>query len=409
MNKKKLTLFVLAALAVGACSAHAQTAPAPMPASPAPAAPADRIKISGHIEAGITGNAGSPKDHQNFSRLFDDRSNEPLLNQFILTAEQALDANAKGFDWGFKLQGLVGSDARFIHSLGLLDDRGIIKSTVQPDIVEAYLNTHFAVDGTAGGIDVKLGKFVTLEGAEVIDSTGNIFYSHTYIFNFGVPFNHTGALATIHATKDLDIMLGVTRGVNIGLKDNNNSLSFHGGVGLPNLAGGKLAINATTHIGPETPGDKTHNRYLSDLVAVYKVDDKLTSTTDINHAYDELAKAHGYGVAQYFAYVIDKTLTANFRGEIWRDQEGFFVAQFGNSSDPVHLLRGDNFTPDRRTVGGGSTSYGALTVGVTWKATDALVVRPELRYDTSLNGTKPFNDSKHGSMFTLGVDATWSF
>jgi hypothetical protein len=138
------------------------------------------------------------------------------------------------------------------------------------------------------------------------------------------------------------------------------------------------------------------------------VNDTLTSTTDFNHAYDAAAKAHGYGIAQYFVYTINKVLAANFRGEIWRDQEGFYVAQFGNNVDFLRLERGEA-TLDPRTVGGGNTTYGALTVGLTWKASDALVVRPELRYDTSLNDTKPFNDSKHKDMFTAGVDVTWSF
>lgn len=404
--KKLLIRLLLSFLTLGTLTLVARGADTP---AGTPTAPASRIKISGHVEVGITANPNSPDDRQNFGRFFDDRANEPLLNQFILTAEQVLDANAPGFDWGFKLQGMVGSDARFIHSLGLLDDHGLIKNTVQPDIVEAYLNTHFAVAGTAGGIDVKWGKFVTLEGAEVIDNTGNVFYSHTYIFNFGIPFNHTGALATIHATPGLDLMLGVTRGVNTTFKDNNDRLAFHGGFSLPKLAGGKLALVVSTHIGPETPRDHSHLRYLNDAVAIYKVSDSLTSITDVNYIYDELAKAKGYGVAQYFTYVINPTLTASFRGELWRDQNGFYVAQLGNSSDLVHFLRGDTFTPDPRTVGGGSTTYGALTVGFTWKAGAAIMLRPELRYDRSLNGTKPFNDSRHQGMFTAAVDVTYSF
>lgn len=373
----------------------------------ADAAPASRVKFYGHVEAGITGNLDGPKDHQNFGRLFDDRSNEPLLNQFVYTAEQTLDPAAKGFDWGFKLQGMYGSDARFIHSLGLFDDT--TDTLMQPDVVEAYLNLHFAADGTAGGVDVKVGKFVTLEGAEVIDNTGDIFYSHTYIFNFGIPFNHTGALATIHATKNLDVMLGVTRGVNTSFKDNNNALAFHGGLGLLNLADGKLTIIASTHIGPETPRDRKNYRYLNDVVAIYKVNDMLTSTTDLNYIQDDLAKAKGYGIAQYFTYMVSKTVTANFRGEIWRDNNGFYVAQIGNNTDLMHFLAGDTFTPDPRTVGGGVTTYGALTVGATWKASDSLTIRPELRYDTSLNKTRPFNDSKDKSMVTFGIDATISF
>ena len=256
---------------------------------------------------------------------------------------------------------------------------------------------------------MKLGKFVTLEGAEVIDCTGDVFYSHSFLFNFGIPFNHTGALATIHATKNLDVMLGFVRGVNTSLKDNNNALAFHGSLGLLNLADGKLTVIASTHIGPETPRDRSHLRYLNDVVAIYKASDTLTATTDLNYIYDDLAKAKGYGVVQYFSAVISKTVTANFRGEIWRDQNGFYVAQIGNNTDLLAFERGDTFMPDARTVGGGATTYGSLTIGASIKMTDALTLRPEVRYDKSLNGTKPFNDSRKGSQLTFAVDATYSF
>ena len=66
--------------------------------------------------------------------------------------------------------------------LPVLVDR-VTDDTVQPDIVEAYLNLHFPV-ATEGGLDLKVGKFVTLEGAETIDPRTNFFYSHSYIFNF---------------------------------------------------------------------------------------------------------------------------------------------------------------------------------------------------------------------------------
>ena len=192
--------------------------------------PEPRFKISGWIDSGVTFNPASPNDNQNFGRLFDDRANEPLLNQLVINFERALAPQSGEFDWGFKLQFMYGSDARFIHSLGLFSDTAAT-SIVQPDLVEGYLNLHFPII-SEGGLDLKLGKFVTLEGAETIDPRTNFFYSHTYIFNFGIPFNHTGALATFHATKWLDLMAGVTRGVNTSIDDNNDSLAFHGGIGL---------------------------------------------------------------------------------------------------------------------------------------------------------------------------------
>ena len=372
--------------------------------------PEPRFKISGWIDSGITFNPASPRDNQNFGRFFDDRTNEPMLNQLVINFERALAPQPGEFDWGFKLQFMYGSDARFIHSLGLFSDTAAT-SILQPDLVEAYLNLHFPVI-TEGGLDLKLGKFVTLEGAETIDPHTNFFYSHTYIFNFGIPFNHTGALATWHATSHLNLVAGLTRGVNTSIDDNNDSVAFDGGIGL-DLNESKLVISAATHIGPETPNNNHDQRYLNCITTTWKITDKLTSITDLNFAHDDGADADGYGVAQYFTYAINSWLTAGVRGEIWRDDKGFYVVSFANDHDPMRALEGEP-TIDPRTVGGGKTTYAAVTVGVNMKPSmpkpiAGLTIRPELRYDRSLNNTRPFNDSNDRDQFTLGVDFILTF
>jgi len=380
----------------------------PQTVAPSPT-PEPRFKISGWIDAGVTFNPDSPQDNQNFGRLFDDRANEPLLNQVVINLERALAPQVGEFDWGFKLQFMYGSDARFIHSLGLFDRTA--HEILQPDLVEAYLNLHFPVI-TESGLDLKLGKFVTLEGAETIDPRNNVFYSHTYIFNFGIPFNHTGALATFHAIKWLDLYAGITRGVNTSLNDNNGSPAFDGGVGL-NLLDGKLTVLASTHIGPETPGNNRDVRYLSDITVTAKITDKLTSITDFNYALDEVSDTRAYAIAQYFTYAINSWITAGVRGEIFRDAEGFYVVSFADSQDPMRALRGDP-TLDPRTIGGGKTTYGAVTAGVNIKPPipkpfAGLTIRPEVRYDRALTNTRPFNDSSGRDQFTIGVDVIIGF
>jgi hypothetical protein len=372
--------------------------------------PEPRFKISGWIDSGVTFNPDSPQDNQNFGRLFDDRANESLLNQVVINFERALAPQPGEFDWGFKLQFMYGSDARFIHSLGLFDRTA--HEILQPDLVEAYLNLHFPVI-TEGGLDLKLGKFVTLEGAETIDPRTNVFYSHTYIFNFGIPFNHTGALATFHANKWIDLYGGLTRGVNTSIEDNNDSLAFHGGIGL-NLLDGKLTALATTHIGPETVSDNHDKRYLNDITITAKPTKNFTSITDLNYIYDEAADATGYGVAQYFIYTSNDLLSIGVRGEIWRDADGFYVASFAENDDAVDGLRGGSVALDPRTVGGGKTIYGAITLGLNIRPTvpkpaASLVIRPELRFDRALTGTRPFNDSNDRNQFTAGIDVIIGF
>lgn len=363
-----------------------------------------RIKFSGQIEGGGTYNPAHPKNGINFGRLFDDKANTFLLNQTLVTLERPLDPLAKSFDWGFKLQVMLGSDARYTQYLG--EFGGLSDNRVQPEILEAYINTHFPIL-TPGGVDVKAGQFVTLEGAEVINASGNFFYSHSYIFNFGIPLDHLGVMATTHVNKYIDLYTGLTRGVNVGTEDNNSSWAFHGGVGL-NLLDGKATVLATTHIGPENVNDNDNNRLLNDITMILKLSEKLTATTDLNFARDNAADADAYGIAQYFTYTINDWLAAGVRGEVFRDSDGFFVAAFPDSSGFTDFEQGK----PAEVIGGGDTTYGALTLGLNIKPPfiKNLLLRPELRFDRALNGgSHPFNDSDDRNMVTAAMDFIYSF
>jgi hypothetical protein len=412
---------VAAALFTLVCGLRAQTAPtpatpvppAPAPAgTPVPAAPTPAtMKFYGWVDTGITLNGTRPNDRQNFGRLFDNATDEVLLNQLAVTAERDFGSDASKFAWGFKAQAIYGSDTRFFHGLGLLDNASNMRN--QPDIPEFWLNFHLPVI-SRGGLDVKVGKFVTLEGAETIDPRTNIFYSHAYIFNFGIPFQHTGVLATLHASDSLDLYAGITRGVNTSLKDNNGAVSFHGALGFNKLMNGKLTGLLSVHIGPETPHDSKDLRYLNDLTFTYTISDKQSLIVDLNYAKDDAAKASGQGAAIYFQQTVSDTVSVALRGEVWRDSEGFFVAQIAANDDAMNFLSGyPNL--NARTVGGGITTYGALTLGANIKVPGVskpfagLVIRPEVRYDKSLNDTTPFIDSSHKDQFTFGVDAILTF
>ena len=379
-------------------------------AADGPAAWVDTLKLSGHIEAGITGNPDAPRNGLNFGHLFTDRANTPLLNQLMLTAERPLDPKATGYDFGLKLQGMWGSDARYTHGFNEFDR--VIGGRYQLDLVEANALAHLPLL-TEGGIDLKLGQFPSPMSAEVIDAAGNLFYSHSYIFNFGVPFKHTGGLATIHLNSIVDLYLGGDTGVNawVGAKgDNNKSAAGQAGIGL-NLLDGKLTVVGLTHIGPENPNDDRNLRYLNDITAAWKVNDKLTLTTDVNYIRDDGLHAIGYGAAQYVAYNLSDQIALIARAEVWRDNNGAFVAAFPGNLDFTNAQRG--LSP-ATTIGGGRTTYGALTIGVNYKpevpkAIEGFVIRPELRFDDALNGTTPFNAGKSDHQVTIAADFVLPF
>jgi hypothetical protein len=396
-----------------------------------PAAWIDTLTVSGAVDAGLTINPAYPPNGLNFGRLFTDRANVPLLNQTLLTVERPIDASSAGYDFGFKIQLMYGSDARYTHFLGELDYA--IDARNQFDVVEAYSISHLPWL-YSGGIDIKIGQFVTLEGAELIPASDNLLYSHSYIFNFGIPLKHTGIMTISHVMPWLDIYAGFDTGVNTtfgnGGGDNNAAGAFHGGFGL-NLLDGNLTLLATTHIGPENPdtlatilaclcNPNTANRTLNDATITWKATDKLTFTTDINYIYDDAFKASGYGVAQYASYAINDWLKVVGRAEVWRDANNFFVASYGapGNFNFVNVLHGfpSNGFPVAGTFAPAPTTYFEATLGVnitpslpTLPVVKGLIVRPEVRYDTSLNNTTPYNVGRSKSQVTFGGDVIVKF
>jgi len=429
-------LLTAATCLTAVTSAMAQTAPAPAAEAPPPGYWINGIHLSAVLEAGILANTSSPK--LNNGHLFTDHPNQPNLNQLVLGAEKKLDPKATGFDWGFKLAVMYGSDARYTHYLGFLDQAIPKDQRNQLDVIEANGSLHIPVSFFAGGVDVKAGLYPTPLGAEVIDPTVNAFYTHSYIFNYGLPLKHTGILATIHATSMLDIWLGVDTGTNTTFGpwgDNNGAVAGIVGFGL-NLMDGALTVLALTHFGPEnatralSPAGLNANSYMrfyNDIVVIWKATDKLTLTGELNWARDDFGgivtkgtpdTANAFGIAGYASYALTDTLTLNARGEIFRDDNGFFVAGYPGNYDAVYTQKGIG-APLNTAFAVPPATYGAITLGVTYKPEmpapiTGLAIRPEIRYDQVLSGRRVFNGSpstgfKDNGQFTIGADVILTF
>jgi outer membrane receptor protein involved in Fe transport len=374
----------------------------------------DGIRISGDIDVGVTLNPSTPADGINFGQLYTDRANQVVLNRFDLAAERAPDPAATGLDLGFRAEGAFGSDSRFNHFEGIGDHPTTSRNSF--DLVEGDILAHAGVL-TRRGIDLKLGFFPTPLGYETLDPAGNTFYSHSYIYNFGLPRKHTGVLTTTHVNPALDLYLGYTTGV-------NTTFGSGGGYddGQPHILAGfgldldRVKIKALTHIGAEdapsqvAPGVDPHKqpRYVNDVVIDWKITDKLTSVTELNYVRDDGLSAQAGGAAEYLTYPVSRTVTLGLRAEFWRDAEGVFVAGYPGNLDYINAEEGlpsGAFHP-------GPATYGALTAGVNFRPTglppliDGLTVRPEVRYDRVLAGTGGFGDRPGADkdQVTVGVD-----
>jgi len=454
-----------AAIAIVAATQAVRAADMPAPAV-APIAPVpggfnffEGVEFHVQGEAGILGNAANPTNGLdgksiNFGQLYTDHANEPELNQILMTITKPVDPKATGYAFGFTLQGMYGGDMRFNHFLGL-DAFAMRNERNQLGVVQAFLAGHLPWF-TKGGTDVKVGLFSSPQGFETLDPSTTPFYSHSYTYNYAVTFNHTGILTTTHINDTVDVWLGVDTGNqttfgstgpvivpsanpafvrNFG--DPNGEPAGFVGIGLNNLADGKLTVLELSHIGPEQPpgtispggtftgdpaGYKNDMRYYNDVVFTYKFNDDLTGVVEGNFTHDDFGfgpaaggAADYYSGVGYLGYTFDKIYTLNGRAEIARDTKNFFVAtplvndgiQLGEEGFPGPALSG---------VAGRGTTYGALTGGITIKPDvpkplATVMLRPEVRYDRILDGA-PLYGSGPGvkkDQFTFGGDVIVGF
>ena len=96
------------------------------------------------------------------------------------------------------------------------------------DLQEAYLTSPLFETG----VNLKVGKFVTLEGIEVIESPLNPTISRGHFFGMAEPFTHVGFLMSRPLPiKGLELRAGLVIGWDV-LSDNNNRKTALVGLGI---------------------------------------------------------------------------------------------------------------------------------------------------------------------------------
>src|SRR5437016_12628320 len=175
-------------------------------------------------------------------RVFDTEPNSFNLHQAALTVDYQ---PKEGF--GGLVNLTAGRDARVIASAG--------EATSNFDVTQAFAQY------AHGPLTVIGGKFVTVAGAEVINSTQDSNYSRPILFGYAIPFTHTGVRLTYAASDQLSLIVGVNNGWD-QLQDQNKqktaevgvsytpskmfSLAVQGYSGVEQLSGGAF-IGAGTH------------------------------------------------------------------------------------------------------------------------------------------------------------------
>lgn len=358
------------------------------------------VTLSGLLDGGITANPARPHDSINVGNVIGERANQAQLNQFELTLEKITNPTIPVYQIGFTLQGMYGSDPRYLHPFGA--PKHLIKGRYQLVPAQAHIDVHLPLL-TKNGIDLQAGILQSPMGSEPFDPLTRPFYTLAYTTQYSEPVEHIGAMAYWHINPTLNIDVGIDSGNQTTIGQNNNHSAAAGYIGfsLNNLAHDKLNITGMSRIGPESTtnrhGDpKKAQRYWNDLFASYAVTDKLVMTGDINFLHDDGIHANAFGLFSLLNYKLSSSFDLNYRGEIYRDTSGLITGSTTPSGAPL------------------PTTFGALTLSITYKPTlghdiHIFEIRPEIRFDRALNGRRIFNDHRNMGMFTFGGDMMIGF
>lgn len=346
------------------------------------------VQVSGYVSSSYGYNFNNPTDDTNVARVFDRDSNSFNLNAAKLIFQKAVSDSAPV---GFRADLFFGDDAELIHSVGLGESTDAFD--LEQAYVEMQLGTSKAFEGW-NDLNLKVGKFVTLAGAEVIESKDNWNSSRGLLFGYAIPFTHTGVRATYLFDNGWDLILGVNNGWD-AVDDTNDAKTIEAHLGFNNLAlpwDSTLTIAFNNYYGAESVDNNSSKRNVTDVVLTYKTPWKpLTLVYNFDYATEDDLVAPGedakwWGHAAYARYDINQDWSFSLRGEYFKDEDGV------------------------RVVSGTSANYREFTGTLEYRPWANLVTRFELRNDHSSESV--FNDENSAtkdSQTTASGEVIFSF
>ncbi len=275
---------------------------------------------------------------------FNDVAKELNLHQQYFYLGKEADGS-RGVDYGFRADFVYGTDAQKTQSFGNTAnefDAGFDHGIYGWAIPQLYAEV------AMGDFSVKIGKFYTLVGYEVVTAPDNFFYSHALTMFNSEPFTHTGVLSTYTGFENITLYNGWTAGWDSGFDSVNSGSNYLGGfsVGLGDNVT-MTYINTYGNFGAITQGEG--DDYSHSIVFDVGFTDSINYVfqSDYKHV-SGMVRDEDIGVNQYLFYTYNDMVKLGTRIEWWRND--------------------------------GQSNY-ELTTGVNIKLLDNLIIRPEVRQD----------------------------
>lgn len=145
------------------------------------------------------------------------------LDQFVMYLERVPDTvQTDHFDWGFRISGLYGQNYRYTNSYGIASYQFNKENAYYGyDFPMMYAELYFPK--VLEGMLVRIGRYISIPDIEAQLAPNNIMYTHSLTYAWD-NYTNTGVVASIQATKNWLIQIGITDGTETPLWHYNETL-----------------------------------------------------------------------------------------------------------------------------------------------------------------------------------------
>jgi hypothetical protein len=170
-----------------------------------------RIKIYGWFDFGGNASTSDKGRYANNETAYDVIPNSIQLDQAALYFERLPDTVQKDhFDWGFRFTSLYGLDYRYTTAKGIFSQQLLSSNNVYGyDPVMYYLD--FYVPHVARGMDIRVGRYISLPDIEAQLAPNNYTYSHSITYTYDC-YTQNGVNTTTKLNDHWTVQAGVSAG-----------------------------------------------------------------------------------------------------------------------------------------------------------------------------------------------------
>ncbi len=360
------------------------------------------VQIYGWFNFGGNLSNSSQGGYSSFPVAYATRANTIQPDQEVLYFERQPDTVQKDhFDWGFRLALLYGIDYRFTTAKGLFSHQLLGKNQEYGfDPVMAYVD--FYVPHVAQGMDIRVGRYISLPDIEAQLAPNNYTYTHSLLYTFDA-YTQQGINATIKLNDHWIYQIGLSAGNDVApwTKDAkatlNTCLGFTWRDGGSNLYGCANSLN---------DGNYAYNNMQSFYLTFYhKFNSHWHQATESWYQYEKRTPNVNNPAASSLLEVGANGAVCKNASDVTCYAPEWAVANYVERQFSKHdymTIRNEYFDDIVGQRTGFKTRYSEHLIGWGHWIGTTILLRPELRFDHSYDGPVYNNGTKKSQLMLAG-------